>query len=208
MASRQPIENHCVYLLHNADASGKCYCGYSPRVFDRVRTHNRGILAGGAIYTTRHGPGAWRIGMVVANFPTREEALSFESAIQHPKRSIHLRDTFSTQWAELRLTDPKAKSYNTFLNRVARRDYKTWRSNMISLYHYWRKKKLPSGETMGQLRIFEEGARSAPRPSPPPLTAAEAHEDFERAGESIFGRLWNVVDAVCDDDRTEPNTPE
>lgn len=76
------IITHNVYVIKNLRDS--VYIGYTNDTKHRIRMHN-GEIVGGAKRTKNRGP--WEHVCVVSGFPTHQEALRFEWALQHPYRS-------------------------------------------------------------------------------------------------------------------------
>jgi predicted GIY-YIG superfamily endonuclease len=90
-----------VYLLQSSVQPSRVYVGFTTDVERRLKKHN-GLIAGGARYTTTGRP--WRLVMHVNGFPSKVEALRFESALIHYQRSRHVRPLLSH--AVVRAVDP------------------------------------------------------------------------------------------------------
>lgn len=64
------------YLIYNSE--GRTYIGYTNNFRERIRKHN-GEISGGAKYTTAHkGAKGWEPAAIVAGFPDKCWAMSFE----------------------------------------------------------------------------------------------------------------------------------
>lgn len=75
-----------VYLLKSPTSS---YIGFTVNLERRLRQHNREIK-GGAKKTKNKG--RWEVAAYVKGFRSRIEALQFEWMLQHPHRSVIIRD--------------------------------------------------------------------------------------------------------------------
>lgn len=79
-------EQHSVYIITPVNGNNlKTYIGYTNNPEKRIRMHNREIV-GGAKRTGNFGP--WKYVVIITGFPSRQEALRFEWALQHPFRSL------------------------------------------------------------------------------------------------------------------------
>eukprot|EP00735_Rhodelphis_limneticus_P004783 TRINITY_DN16424_c0_g1::TRINITY_DN16424_c0_g1_i1::g.29516::m.29516 TRINITY_DN16424_c0_g1::TRINITY_DN16424_c0_g1_i1::g.29516 ORF type:complete len:362 (+),score=-1.28,sp/A7STV9/SLX1_NEMVE/45.03/2e-31,GIY-YIG/PF01541.19/2.7e-09,zf-HC5HC2H_2/PF13832.1/6.5e+03,zf-HC5HC2H_2/PF13832.1/0.00086,zf-HC5HC2H/PF13771.1/0.0058 TRINITY_DN16424_c0_g1_i1:45-1088(+) len=83
------------YLLKSADPQFQNheYIGFTNNPLRRIRQHN-GELKSGAMRTKQKRP--WVMEVVVFGFPTKQAALQFEWAWQHPTSSRHLKKFFPT----------------------------------------------------------------------------------------------------------------
>ena len=71
----------CCYLLKSKN---RTYVGYTVSIKRRLKQHN-GILKGGARYTKMFRP--WKLNAVVVGFKSKTEAMQFEWAWKHPRKS-------------------------------------------------------------------------------------------------------------------------
>jgi structure-specific endonuclease subunit SLX1 len=91
IATRIEITMFAGYLLSSPTSS---YIGFTVNLERRLRQHNREIK-GGAKKTKNKGP--WTMVAHIRGFRSRVEALQFEWMLQHPHRSIMIREVFGTQ---------------------------------------------------------------------------------------------------------------
>ncbi|KAI8330590.1 hypothetical protein BC941DRAFT_167948 [Chlamydoabsidia padenii] len=83
-----PYLFYCCYLIRSLHPShqNKVYVGSTPDPIKRLRQHN-GDITQGAFKTAKRRP--WEMILFVYGFPTKQSALQFEWAWQHPLRSRH-----------------------------------------------------------------------------------------------------------------------
>lgn len=90
------MKNHpyVLYIVYAVGPDGtiKSYVGITNNLPGRIRKH-RGEIKGGAKFTTRYSKIGWKweLGATVHGFSGHQESLQFEWAIQHPKKSKHLK---------------------------------------------------------------------------------------------------------------------
>lgn len=75
-----------VYIL--ASREGRTYVGFTVDLAHRLRQHN-GELVGGATRTAQYRP--WTVIAHVTGFATKRQALQFEWALQHTRKSLALK---------------------------------------------------------------------------------------------------------------------
>ncbi len=93
----------------------------------------------------------WHIGLVIANFACETDALEFEWAVQHPRASSKFRDAFANRYP---LEKKKDEAFTHYVKRRCRRDYPSWKRNMLTLYCDYREhRKQPFLRVFGGLSV-------------------------------------------------------
>lgn len=82
----------CVVYIISPEGSNRSYVGATVDLGQRLRKHNKEIK-GGAKRTRKHEN--WRVICYVSGFSTWVEALRFEWALQHPKKTKMYREAIA-----------------------------------------------------------------------------------------------------------------
>jgi structure-specific endonuclease subunit SLX1 len=81
---------YCCYLLRSTTKpKATPYIGSTPNILRRWKQHN-GMLPGGAVVTSREGLQPWEVLCLIHGFTSRNAALQFEWAWQHPHSTRHM----------------------------------------------------------------------------------------------------------------------
>ncbi len=97
---------HTVYIIRS---HARTYVGYTTHPVRRLAQHN-GHIPGGAATTSGGGP--WTFLAIAHGFASKEDALQFEAALQHPKRSHWLQAAMnkaSISWNRVKQLGPAGK---------------------------------------------------------------------------------------------------